>query len=93
MRKATHGTKMIHLLLALLICISLVFTPVLALDAKCSASSADPQGKAQFTPAEAAADPEIQQLTDTSSVLNESDIIYMVLTDRFFDGDSTNNGC
>lgn len=92
MKKATRGTKMIHLLLALLICISLVLTPVLALDAKYPALSAVPQGEAQFTPTEAAADPEIQQLTDTSSVLNESDIIYMVLTDRFFDGDSTNNG-
>ncbi|WP_343247411.1 alpha-amylase family glycosyl hydrolase [Diplocloster hominis] len=30
--------------------------------------------------------------TQPSSVLNESDIIYMVLTDRFYDGDSTNNG-
>ena len=30
--------------------------------------------------------------TQPSSALNESDIIYMVLTDRFYDGDSTNNG-
>jgi glycosidase len=28
----------------------------------------------------------------SSSVLNESDIVYMVLTDRFYDGDPTNNG-
>ena len=28
----------------------------------------------------------------SSSVLDESDIIYMVLTDRFYDGDSSNNG-
>lgn len=27
-----------------------------------------------------------------SDVLNESDIIYMILTDRFFDSDSSNNG-
>ena len=38
------------------------------------------------------ADSDIQELTDTSSVLDESDIIYMVLTDRFYDGDSSNNG-
>lgn len=40
---------------------------------------------------------EIQQTADEvnasgSGVLNESDIIYMVLTDRFYDGDSSNNG-
>ena len=28
----------------------------------------------------------------SSSVLDESDIVYMVLTDRFYDGDPTNNG-
>lgn len=38
------------------------------------------------------ADSDIQELTDTSSVLDESDIIYMVLTDRLYDGDSSNNG-
>jgi glycosidase len=31
-------------------------------------------------------------MTDNSSVLNESDIIYMILTDRFYDADPTNNG-
>lgn len=35
---------------------------------------------------------DISQYVQSSSVLNENDIIYMVLTDRFYDGDSSNNG-
>lgn len=40
---------------------------------------------------------EIEQIASevhasSSNVLDESDIIYMVLTDRFYDGDPTNNG-
>ena len=53
--------------------------------------SAD-SGARNFTPTEAANDTEIQAMTDNSSVLNESDIIYMILTDRFYDADPTNNG-
>ena len=49
-------------------------------------------GARNFTPTEAANDTEIQAMTDNSSVLNESDIIYMILTDRFYDADPTNNG-
>ncbi len=49
-------------------------------------------GVRNFTPTEAANDTEIQAMTDNSSVLNESDIIYMILTDRFYDADPTNNG-
>lgn len=35
---------------------------------------------------------DIKSITDRKSVLNESDIVYMILTDRFKDGDPTNNG-
>lgn len=35
---------------------------------------------------------EVASIVDESSVLDESDIIYMILTDRFYDGDPTNNG-
>lgn len=38
------------------------------------------------------ADTNISQYVQSSSALNENDIIYMVLTDRFYDGDSSNNG-
>ena len=46
----------------------------------------------EFTPEDALLDSDIMSLTDSSSVLDESDIIYMILTDRFFDSDSSNNG-
>lgn len=64
--------------------LTLVLTP--------PALAAESNYEDNFTPSEALYDPEIQSMTDSSSVLNESDIIYMVLTDRFYDGDSSNNG-
>lgn len=35
---------------------------------------------------------DVQRMTERPNVLNESDVIYMVLTDRFYDGNSSNNG-
>ena len=52
-----------------------------------------PQKKSSdFTPADAINDTDIQKITEKKSVLDESDIIYMILTDRFYDSDSSNNG-
>lgn len=39
--------------------------------------------KENFNPIDAVNDEEILELTHNSSVLNESDIIYMILTERF----------
>jgi len=33
-----------------------------------------------------------QAVAQTSSALNEQDIVYMILTDRFYDADPSNNG-
>ncbi len=70
--------------MVLILSLTLVLTP--------PALAAESNYEDNFTPSEALYDPEIQSMTDSSSVLNESDIIYMVLTDRFYDGDSSNNG-
>ena len=85
--------KATSLLLALLLCFSLILTPALATTSNVFGSVLPTSDIGEnFTPTDAMADSDIQELTDTSTVLDESDIIYMVLTDRFYDGDSSNNG-
>ena len=56
------------------------------------ASTAYATNKAEFTAADAYRSSEIKSMTERSQVLDESDIIYMILTDRFYDGDPSNNG-
>lgn len=85
--------KATSLLLALLLCFSLILTPAFATTSNVFGSVLPGSDIGEnFTPTDAMADSDIQEITDTSSVLDESDIIYMVLTDRFYDGDSSNNG-
>lgn len=93
--KKTFQTKFLSTLLILALVSTMILAPT-ALAAGFGGSSittavAD-SGARNFTPTEAANDTEIQAMTDNSSVLNESDIIYMILTDRFYDADPTNNG-
>lgn len=93
--KKTFQTKFLSTLLILALVSTMILAPT-ALAAGFGGSSittavAD-SGVRNFTPTEAANDTEIQAMTDNSSVLNESDIIYMILTDRFYDADPTNNG-
>ena len=93
--KKTFQTKFRSTLLILALVSTMILAPT-ALAAGVGGSSittavAD-SGARNFTPTEAANDTEIQAMTDNSSVLNESDIIYMILTDRFYDADPTNNG-
>ena len=93
--KKTFQTKFLSTLLIFALVSTMILAPT-ALAAGFGGSSittavAD-SGVRNFTPTEAANDTEIQAMTDNSSVLNESDIIYMILTDRFYDADPTNNG-
>ena len=87
--KKTFQTKFLSTLLIFALVSTMILAPT-ALAAGFGGSSittavAD-SGVRNFTPTEAANE------TDNSSVLNESDIIYMILTDRFYDADPTNNG-
>ena len=84
MSTKSRSIKMLSLLMVFILSLTLVLTP--------PALAAQSNYEDNFTPSEALYDQEIQSMTDSSSVLNESDIIYMVLTDRFYDGDSSNNG-
>ena len=93
--KKTFQTKFLSTLLIFALVSTMILAPT-ALATGFGGSSittavAD-SGVRNFTPTEAANDTEIQAMTDNSSVLNESDIIYMILTDRFYDADPTNNG-
>lgn len=93
--KKTFQTKFLSTLLILALVSTMILAPT-TLAAGFGGSSITTavvdSGVRNFTPTEAANDTEIQAMTDNSSVLNESDIIYMILTDRFYDADPTNNG-
>lgn len=78
--------KTLSILLALLLSLSAVFAPAVL------AENAPTVSAEEFTPEQALSDPDIQAATDSSSALNESDIIYMILTDRFYDSNPSNNG-
>ena len=85
--KKTFQTKFLSTLLILALVSTMILAPT-ALAAGFGGSSittavAD-SGVRNFTPTEAANDTEIQAMTDN--------IIYMILTDRFYDADPTNNG-
>ena len=83
--KSKRYIKSICLMLTLLLCVPILSAPQAFAYQEIDATE-------NFTPIDAVNDEEIIELTDNSSVLNESDIIYMVLTDRFYDGNSSNNG-
>lgn len=81
------GTKMLSTIIAGMMLSTVVFVPtVFAQD------NIAPELEKEFTPVQALAGVDIQSQIDSSSALNESDIVYMILTDRFYDSDSSNNG-
>ena len=71
-------------LLASTLAISAVFAPTaFAQDIGDTSQIATAEESSDFTPADAINDTDIQKITEKKSVLDESDIIYMILTDRF----------
>lgn len=91
--KKTLNMRALSALLASTLAISAVFAPTaFAQDIGDTSQIATAEESSDFTPADAINDTDIQKITEKKSVLDESDIIYMILTDRFYDSDSSNNG-
>lgn len=91
--KKTLNMRALSALLASTLAISAVFAPTaFAQDISDTSQIATAEESSDFTPADAINDTDIQKITEKKSVLDESDIIYMILTDRFYDSDSSNNG-
>lgn len=91
--KKTLNMRALSALLASTLAISAIFAPTaFAQDIGDTSQIATAEESSDFTPADAINDTDIQKITEKKSVLDESDIIYMILTDRFYDSDSSNNG-
>lgn len=77
--------------------LSYVLSTVVLVSGLASVSNIQAHAETSETSLSSETQDELEQLAreinaSNSSVLDESDIIYMVLTDRFYDGDSSNNG-